>query len=306
MNLSFLSRICLRILVRNIRPRIRYSQCLKSLSKQPHCTGSDYTRSGFVFEKKKFIIVYATGVAPFFAIFFGTFRSFAEVFPRGYLVEEPVPWTLRIPDLPVSQQFVVLLDESLLHSVLHELMYRLQLPLGGQLLRPIADHADPDADVVVAGGVCPHSRPPPALVSVSVAAYGEVVPNVVPSVGDLVHVLHLPHGVQAVGGGGTSRGDVAVVDDHVGDGVAHRFDQNWRAGVPFLASGQHQCGHGTYKTFSLNSLFVRICLQTSDNGACYTGKAMMKLLFTVFVGKRKCCRGRGEGEEIIEFDVAEM
>jgi hypothetical protein len=33
---------------------------------------------------------------------------------------------------------------------------------------------------------------------------------------------------------------------------------------------------------------------------------MMKLLFTVFVGKRKCCWGRGEGEEIIEFDVAEM
>jgi hypothetical protein len=32
---------------------------------------------------------------------------------------------------------------------------------------------------------------------------------------------------------------------------------------------------------------------------------MMKLLFTVFVGKRKCGGGRGEGEEIIEFDVAE-
>lgn len=109
------------------------------------------------------------------------------------------------------------------------------------LTRPISDHTNPDALIVVSGGVCSHDVKSSSLVDPPIATNGKAVPNVIPATILLVELLHRKHCFTAFRPCQARSRLIRMVDDYVRYWSGKFFHTLRRLGVPCLSRDVGHC-----------------------------------------------------------------
>lgn len=110
-----------------------------------------------------------------------------------------------------------------------------QLIKGPNLTSPIADEANADALVIVAWCMCAYDIIAAALINASIAAHRKAVSNIVPTIWQLMHILHCSHCFLALGRVEWDAGTIGVMNNDKWNLTGELFDELGLLGAPFNA-----------------------------------------------------------------------
>lgn len=166
------------------------------------------------------------------------------MFPGPNDIVKLIARAFSLTALPVSEQFVILVNFAVHHTPGYELPRGMNLGLGRRVILESSNERDSNASVVVIVGVGALDVPAPALVDEPIAAHQEVVGYVVPAPGLDVEGLSYPDYEDALGLGVAMIGS-GVTDYHVNRRTDLQFGGCfvWRLGSP------HDPGHHQESTY---------------------------------------------------------